>query len=632
MKATLASYVTRPRLGQMALDLVISCIALGLGYLLRFEGQPPQPYVAQFLSLLPFVLLIQMVVRLAGGLHHQLWRFVNLQDAAAIALSNFAGVAALFGVATILLQTHVPWGIFAHTWWITVVGCIGVRVFRRLQMEKRARVPGAKHDGQRVLLIGAGQAGNTIAREIAQRGGPMTIVGFLDDDPTKHRSKVQGIAILGGTEDLPQVVSQYAVDQVILCIPSASQREMRRILQLARGTRASIKTLPGLSDLINGKIETSHIREVQIEDLLNRAPVQFDRERASTIITGRIVMITGAGGSIGSELCRQIAQLAPSRLILLGRGEFSIYAIEMELRERFPSLDMVPVIADVRDHTRMKRVFELHTPDVVFHAAAHKHVPLMEKNPSEAVFNNIFGTRIVAELAHQHNVERFVLISSDKAVNPTNVMGATKRIAELVVQDFAKRSETRFMSVRFGNVLGSRGSVIPLFKRQIAEGGPVTLTHPDIIRYFMTIPEATQLVLQAGGLGRGGEVFVLDMGEPVKIVDLARDLIRLSGFEPDVDIPIKFTGLRPGEKLFEELLTAAEGTSATQYRKIFVAQPEPIEAAKLELGLTLLHAAAIAGDDIGIRRGLKHLVTGYQFQAADSETPVGIERDLSTRV
>ena len=622
MKATLASYFTLPRLGQLAIDLIIAAGAFTMAYAFRFEGLPPDTYVTQWLTLLPVVLCVRVVIRLIGGLHHQLWRFVSLRDAAAVAGAHLLGTAVIVFIATAVYQTHVPWGIFAHDWWITVLGSVAVRVLRRLQVERRARLAGGNRSMQRVLLIGAGQAGNLIAREIMQRGVQMTVVGFLDDDPNKQRSRMQGLEVLGMTEDLPRVVTQCAVDQVILCIPSATEREVRRILGLARSTRVVVKTLPGLTDLINGKVEVNRIRDVQIEDLLNRAPIQFDRERAASITSGRVVMVTGAGGSIGSELCRQIANLAPSRLILLGRGEFSIYAIEMELREHFPTLDLVTIIADVRDLTRMGLVFELHNPDVVFHAAAHKHVPLMEKNPSEAVFNNIFGTRVVAELSHRHNVERFVLISSDKAVNPTNVMGASKRIAELIVQDFARRSETRFMSVRFGNVLGSRGSVVPLFKRQIAEGGPITLTHPDIIRYFMTIPEATQLVLQAGGLGQGGEVFVLDMGEPVKIVDLARDLIRLSGLEPDVDIAIKFTGLRPGEKLFEELFTAAEGTSATQYRKIFVAKPESIDAAKLEMGLTLLQAAAIAGDDMGIRRGLKHLVAGYQFQASEADVQI----------
>jgi FlaA1/EpsC-like NDP-sugar epimerase len=367
------------------------------------------------------------------------------------------------------------------------------------------------------------------------------------------------------------------------------------------------------------------LREVEIEDLLGRDPVAFDREATSRYLTGRVVMVTGAGGSIGSELCRQIAAFGPSKLLLVGRGEFSIYSIEMELRETFPHLDLEPLIADVRDLNRMRYLFERYSPEAIFHAAAHKHVPLMERNPSEAILNNVLGTRTVAELAERFNAETFVLISSDKAVNPTNVMGASKRVAEMVVQELATRSKCRFMSVRFGNVLGSRGSVIPLFKKQIASGGPITITHPDIIRYFMTIPEASQLVLQAGALGHGGEVFVLDMGAPVKIVDLARDLIKLSGLEPEVDIKIKFTGLRPGEKLYEELLTAEEGTASTQHKKIFIAKPTPVDRERLELGLTLLSTAATAGDDLAIRRGLKGLVDTYKFQKAEAET-------LETRV
>ena len=473
----------------------------------------------------------------------------------------------------------------------------------------------ASRPPRRVLLVGAGVAGTLVIREIHGACRHMHVVGFVDDDRLKLGSHVQGIEVLGPTALIPDLVASLAVDEIILCIPAAPEPDVRRILHICRRTSAHIKTLPPLHELLTGRATIAENRDVELDNLLNRAPVRFDREAAARYVAGRVVMVTGGGGSIGSELCRQIAALGPSRLVLVGRGEFSIYSIDLELRERFPGLEIVPLIADVRDLDRMSRVFERHRPQVVFHAAAYKHVPLMEGNPGEAVLNNVFGTRVVATLAADFGAETFVLISSDKAVNPSNVMGATKRAAEMVVQELATRSPTRFLSVRFGNVLGSRGSVIPLFRRQIAQGGPITITHPDVIRYFMTIPEAVHLVLQAGSIAEGGEVFVLDMGEPVKIVDMARDLIRLSGLEPDVDIEIRFTGLRPGEKLYEELLTVAEGTTATRSRKIFVARPEPLDRAHLDLCLTRLRHAAMAGDDQAVRRGLKSLVETFVEQA-----------------
>lgn len=613
-----ASMFTFPRLIQLAIDLAISAVAFMLAYFLRFDGQVPEAYVVQMLTMLPLVLSLRVFCRTLTGLHHQLWRYVSLRDAGEVTLAVTLGSICLILTARLAFGTHLPWGVLAHDWWLNLVGYVMVRVWRRMYAERQPAQSGTGL-AHRVLLVGAGQAGNLVAREIQQTSPNVMAMGFVDDDRLKFRSRVQGVEVLGRTQDLPRLIQAYQVDEVILCIPSASDKDIRRILDLCKESRVKIKTMPALHELISGKVSIAKFRDIDIEDLLNRAPVSFDREATAAYVSGRVVMVTGAGGSIGAELCRQIATLGPSRLVLLGRGEFSIYTIEVELREAYPTLDIVTLIADVRDLNRLSRLFAQYSPEVVFHAAAHKHVPLMEKNPSEAIINNIIGTRVVAELADQHHVETFVLISSDKAVNPTNVMGASKRVAELVVQELATRSTTRFMSVRFGNVLGSRGSVVPLFKRQIAAGGPITLTHPDIIRYFMTIPEAVQLVLQAGALGRGGEVFVLDMGEPVKIVDLARDLIRLSGLEPDVDIKLRFTGLRPGEKLFEELLTAEEGITSTSFSKIFIASPEPVDRRKLDLGITLLQASATAGDDMAIRRSLKALVETYKYQRPGAE-------------
>jgi FlaA1/EpsC-like NDP-sugar epimerase len=410
---------------------------------------------------------------------------------------------------------------------------------------------------------------------------------------------------------LSSLVASMGIDEVLLCVPSASRAEMRAILAVCREARVTPKTLPAVHELITGTVELKALRSVEIEDLLRREPVELDHALAGRYISGRTVLVTGGGGSIGAELCRQLARLGPARLLVLGKGEHSVYLVDQELRQRCPGLEVVPLVGDVRDAVAMRQLFEQHRPEVVFHAAAHKHVPLMERQPAEAVRNNVVGTRTVAELAHAHHVETFVLISTDKAVNPTNVMGATKRVAELIVSELASRSQTRFMAVRFGNVLDSRGSVIPLFKQQIAAGGPVTVTHPDITRFFMTIPEASQLVIQAGALGQGGEVFVLDMGEPVRIADLARDLIRLSGLEPDVDVKLRFTGLRPGEKLYEELLTAEEGVQATRHEKIHVARPEVHAREALEAGLAGLLAAADSGDARRVREALKALVATY---------------------
>jgi FlaA1/EpsC-like NDP-sugar epimerase len=619
MRESIASLFILPRLAQVGLDLSVSAVAFYAAYFLRFEGQIPGLYYAQFLALLPLMLALRFIWRFPGGLHQQLWRYVSLREAAEIAVTLFLGSIAFWLVARYALGTHVPMGVLALDGGINLVGYLALRGVRRLYAERQTVRPEPNESRRQVLLVGAGQAGNLFAKEIQQRTHDMHLLGFVDDDPHKQRSRIQGLEVLGATSDIPELAIRHHLDEVILCVPSASQPELRRILGLCHEARLKVKTLPSIQDLIDGTIELSKIRQVEIEDLLGRDPVAFDRETTSRYLAGRVVMVTGAGGSIGSELCRQIAHLAPSRLVLVGRDEFAIYSIELELKSAFPALDLVAVIADVREEARMGAVFAQHTPEVVFHAAAHKHVPLMEQNPAEAVLNNVLGTQVVARLADRHQAETFVLISTDKAVNPTNVMGASKRVAEMVVQDLAQRSQTRFMSVRFGNVLGSSGSVIPLFKAQIAKGGPVTITHPEIIRYFMTIPEAAQLVLQAGALGTGGEVFVLDMGDPVKIVDLAREMITLSGFEPEVDIPITFTGLRPGEKLYEELLTAEEGTSATNHKKIFIARSEALDRERLELGLARLQTSATNGDDQAIRRRLHALVSTYTYQQPEGE-------------
>lgn len=417
-----------------------------------------------------------------------------------------------------------------------------------------------------------------------------------------------------------KAVEQYDIGQIIIAIPSASKCEMKRIIELCKSTKAKLKLIPILNDLIEGKVSINEIRDVEVEDLLGREPVTTDLHGIAGYVEGKTVLVTGAGGSIGSELCRQVARFRPDRLLLLGHGENSIYNIEMELRRSFPGLALMPIIADIQDMARMDEVFGQYRPQVVFHAAAHKHVPLMERNPAAAIKNNVLGTKNVAQCASKYAAERFVLISTDKAVNPTNVMGATKRLAEMIVQSLSRNSQTVFAAVRFGNVLGSRGSVIPRFKEQIKQGGPVTVTHPDMVRYFMTIPEAVQLVIQAGALAQGGEVFILDMGKPVRIVDLAKDLIRLSGFEPDKDISIEFTGIREGEKLFEELLTDEEGISSTKHDRIYIGKPAVVDAAPLFAEIDRLHEIVMQQDLETFRTLLQLVVPGYHAAPEEAQT------------
>jgi FlaA1/EpsC-like NDP-sugar epimerase len=429
---------------------------------------------------------------------------------------------------------------------------------------------------RRILIVGAGTAGSMVLTEIKSHPHLGQAVALIDDDETKQGSRIGDVRVEGRTKDIPDVCQALHIDQIVVSMPSASPRQIKEILDICTRTRCDLRIMPGLFELMNKQALLGQLREVRIEDLLGRDPIELDATSVANYIKGKVVMVTGGGGSIGSELCRQIAAYRPQRLVILDVYENSAYDLQQELKRKFPELNFDVVIASVRDRDRVDQIMARYRPHILFHAAAHKHVPLMEFNPMEAVKNNEFGTLNIAQSASIYGVKRFVMISTDKAVNPTNVMGATKRVAEIIVQAMDNVSDTEFVAVRFGNVLGSNGSVIPLFKRQIENGGPVTVTHPDIIRYFMTIPEAVQLVLQAGALAEGGEIFLLDMGDPVRIDDLARKLIRLSGYEPDKDINVVYTGLRPGEKLFEELLLAEEETKSTRISKIFIAKPSDI--------------------------------------------------------
>jgi FlaA1/EpsC-like NDP-sugar epimerase len=476
---------------------------------------------------------------------------------------------------------------------------------------------------QRVLIAGAGNAGALIAREIFRHPeSNIRPIGFIDDDVTKKGVSIMGLTVLGKLEDLQDLAHQHAIDEVLITMPSAPGDVIRQIVKDAQECKIKFRILPGLYNLLNGDISMSRLRNVDVEDLLRRDPIHLETDSIAEYLKQQVVLVTGAGGSIGSEIVRQVAGFNPSHIIMLGRGENSIFEAAADIRSRFPRLSLTTVIADVKDRDSLEHVFKAHLPKVVFHAGAHKHVHFMENHPAQAIFNNVMGTRNLVELALKYDVERFVNISTDKAVNPTSVMGASKRVAEFVVEwaSVQAKKHQSFVSVRFGNVLGSRGSVVPIFKKQIAEGKPITVTHPDMTRYFMTIPEASQLVLQAGGIADNGAVYVLDMGQPVKIVDLAKDLIRLSGLEVEKDIRIIYKGIQPGEKLFEELLTAEEGTSATRHKKIFMAKKRGLPADRYQDLLDDLIKAALQHDGERIRKSLKRLIPTYQFEQANEIT------------
>ena len=468
-------------------------------------------------------------------------------------------------------------------------------------------------DISRVLIIGAGCAGEMVVKELEKNPQlNKKAVAIIDDDITRIGDQVSGVDIVGTRNSILKIVKLYKIDEIIFSIANISKKGKKEIIDICKNTNCKIKTIPGIYEIIDGKVDIKQVRDVEIEDLLGREPIEVDFNLMGSYIQDSTILVTGAGGSIGSELCRQIANIMPKKLIMLDNYENNLYSIQQELIRKYgDSIKMIAVVASIREQKRMEKIFDKYRPEVVFHAAAHKHVPLMENSPGEAIKNNIFGTLNVAMLSSKYNVKRFLLISTDKAVNPTNVMGATKRAAEMIIQSLNEESKTEFVAVRFGNVLGSNGSVIPLFKKQIEDGGPVTVTHPKIIRYFMTIEEAVGLVIQAGGMAKGGEIFVLDMGEPVKILDLAKNLIRLSGFEPDVDIKIVFTGLRPGEKLYEELLMSEEGLLDTKHKKIFIGRPIDFDKNDLQKYLIELRNIVLEEDDELMEQAMKNLVPTF---------------------
>ncbi|MEK4129127.1 nucleoside-diphosphate sugar epimerase/dehydratase [Solibacillus sp. FSL W8-0474] len=508
-------------------------------------------------------------------LYNRLWSLASIRELLTISYAVTTSVITAC-IVQLLIKNDIYFRVMIVTWLLLILSIGGSRFLLRVVHDwssfKTSRIK------KRVLIIGAGTAGTILLRSLNRNHSDYQVVAFVDDDRNKQHLKVMGVKVCGTTKNIPQIVQAKGIEEIILAIPSLSKKDIQEIYSRCGETQATVKIMPKIEDVMTGKVSVSDMQEIKIEDLLGREEVRLDMMTLSDNLTNKIILVTGAGGSIGSEICRQVARFQPHKIILLGHGENSIYKIHLELLEKnkYKTIDFVPIIADVQDRERIFEVVQQYQPDVIYHAAAHKHVPMMESNPREAVKNNIFGTKNIAEAAHTFGVSNFVMISTDKAVNPPNVMGATKRIAEIIIQNLATYSDTNFAAVRFGNVLGSRGSVIPRFKEQIAAGGPVTVTHPEMTRYFMTIPEASRLVLQAGALAHGGEIFVLDMGEPMKIVDLAKNLIRLSGFKED-EIDIEFTGIRPGEKMFEELLNAEEIQEEHIYPKIHVGKAIRIE-------------------------------------------------------
>lgn len=580
-------------------DVLLTALSATLAFAIRLDVPLFRLYLGVCVSFVLMAIAIKIPVYYVFGLYRRYWRYASVHEMLAILGATTISSAIL---SLLVLLVFLPLGWFERfprsvliiDWLLSLFFIGGIRFSVRFLGEFGTLKSNdirtfQRKDARRVLIVGAGEAGAMIVREMRNNPGVgMEPVGYVDDNPAKIGMRIRDLPVLGTRVSIPDLVREQSIDEVLIAMPTASGLAIREIKEICEAVPVPFKTIPGMYELLDGRLKVSQIREVQIEDLLRRDPVRIHANDAS-YLHNKAVLVTGAGGSIGSELCRQAAHRRPRHILLLGHGENSIYRIHQELQGSFPKLKLTPIIADVRDKPRLYRLIQSYRPEVIFHAAAHKHVPLMELNLEEAVTNNIQGTRNVIEVAEHLGIERFVLISSDKAVNPVNIMGATKRIAELLVQDAARRTGRNFVAVRFGNVLGSRGSVVPLFKRQIASGGPVTVTHPDMERYFMTIPESVYLVLQAAALGRGGELFVLDMGEPVRIVDLARDLITLSGLHPDRDIEIKITGMRPGEKLRERLFLEGEDYETTQHEKIFVFKaPLPLEGTLLKEAVTRL--------------------------------------------
>lgn len=608
LEKILSSYKVR-QVSLWALDMCGILISVLVSMILTWKYQNLD-ISTMMLSIIIYMLIHTVSFKLFKC-YSSLWRYAGEEELISILSACLVYVIPVYIVHRLI---GIDYSIlFYAVSTILIIGYTGgLRLVYRTGRRFKTRMI-VSQDSQRVLVVGAGSAGQMIINELKENPQLKKVpVGIIDDDINKIGRVIHNVKILGDTSQVKEIVEKENVDEIILAMANVDKARKSEIINICKETKCKLKTIPGIYEIIDGKVDIKKIRDVDIEDLLGREPIKVNMEEMSGYIEERTVLVTGGGGSIGSELCRQIASFNPKHLIIVDNYENNAYAIQQELIRKYEGkLNLSTIIASIREYKRMDEIFNEYKPDVVFHAAAHKHVPLMENSPSEAIKNNIFGTLNVARLADTYKVKRMVLISTDKAVNPTNIMGATKRAAEMIIQTINKNSETEFVAVRFGNVLGSNGSVIPLFKKQIAEGGPVTITHPDIIRYFMTIPEAVQLVLQAGAMAKGGEIFILDMGEPVKIVDLANNLIRLSGFEPGVDIKIEYSGLRAGEKLYEELLMSEEGLTKTANSKIFIGKPVEFDTKKVIHNLEILKKIVDNEDVELIDSVMRAFVTTY---------------------
>lgn len=604
------------RIFLVSFDVISIIIAAYGSLLLRFNGPIESQYLHRVNILIGSMILIGLAIFITFRLYHSLWQFASI-----IELKNIIFASIMSAIVNILIceltGNPLPRSCYFIYFLLLVLMVGGSRfIYRFIRLyAARHNIRGRKEQRplEKVMIIGAGVAGEKVYKEIlGSKSIYKEVICFIDDEPSKWNRTIHGVSIYGGRDKIIEAVNKYKIEEIMVAMPSASKRDLIDIFNICKETKCKLKKLPGIYQFINEDVHISDLKEVEIQDLLGRDPIKVNLADIMGYVTDKVVMVTGGGGSIGSELCRQIAANKPKQLIIVDIYENNAYNIQLELKHNYPELNLETLIASVRNEVKVNKLFEIYHPDIVYHAAAHKHVPLMEDSPNEAIKNNVFGTLNVARAADKYNAQKFILISTDKAVNPTNVMGATKRLCEMIVQTYNKRSQTEYVAVRFGNVLGSNGSVIPIFKRQIKEGGPVTVTHPDIIRYFMTIPEAVSLVLQAGAYAKGGEIFILDMGEPVRIADMAKNLIKLSGYEPDVDIKIEYTGLRPGEKLYEELLMEEEGLQDTPNHMIHIGKPiEMNEDTFVERLINLKEAAYGETDDI--RSLIKELVPTYQY-------------------
>jgi len=603
-------------------DILLISFSVWLAFLLRFEGKIPSEQIMHLKNLIFLALVFSLPIFYFFKLYSFTWVYVSTEEL--ISLSKATLLSFLLSSVIFLIFRDLPqFSVFPRStlfisYFLIFFFSGGIRFSKRIYLQIFQKGL-KKEEKAKTLIVGAGDAGEQILRSIqASSKNPYLPVGFVDDNPIKQGVPIHGIKVLGKINDISRLIKENEIEEMIIALPSAGSRIIKKAVESGRKAGLKkIKIIPPITEFINGEVSIGKIKDVDIEDLLGREPISLDTKSIANFIREKIILVTGAAGSIGSELARQVAKFKPALLLILDQDETGIFNIANELEDKFPRLKLSSLIADICDEEKINQIFKQFQPNIVFHAAAYKHVPLMELHPDEAVKNNIFGTKIVADTALKYNIEKFIFISTDKAVNPTSIMGATKRVGEMICQSLNQKNTTKFISVRFGNVIDSRGSVIPIFREQIKQRGPVEVTHPEMKRYFMTISEACLLVMQAGAMGQGGEVFVLDMGEPVKILDLAKEMIQLSGFEPDKDIPIVFSGIRPGEKFFEEILSAEEGTIATQHEKIFIAKLSQIDENKLNQGLEKLKETAYNLDKEGIKNILKELLPSYKPKTLD---------------